>query len=59
VYREGVFSQTTVEAFDEQLDRGGDALERDYTRLMRSNMEEELARLAGALNANAILPEDF
>jgi hypothetical protein len=59
VYREGVFSQTTVEAFDEQLDRGGDALERDYKRLMRSNMEEELARLAGALNANAILPEDF
>jgi hypothetical protein len=59
VYREGVFAQNTVEAFDEELDRGGDALERDYNRLMRANMEDDLARFAGALAADAILPEDF
>jgi hypothetical protein len=59
VYREGVFSQHTVEAFDEELDRGADALARDYKRLMRANMAEEIERFAGALEAGAILPEDF
>ena len=59
VYREGVFSQDTVEVFDEELDRGGDALARDYKRLMRANMAEEIDRFVGALEAGAILPEDF
>jgi hypothetical protein len=59
VYREGVFAQNTVEAFDEELDRGGDALARDYGRLLRANMEDELERLTSALAADAILPEDF
>jgi hypothetical protein len=59
VYREGVFSQDTVEVFDEELDRGADALARDYKRLMRANMSEEIDRFVGALTADAILPEDF
>jgi hypothetical protein len=59
VHREGVFAQETVEAFDEELDRGGDALARDYKRLMRANMAEEIERFVGALRADAILPEDF
>ena len=59
VYREGVFAQDTVESFDEELDRGGDALARDYKRLMRANMAEEIERFVGALQADAILPEDF
>jgi hypothetical protein len=59
VYREGVFAQDTVEAFDDELDRGGDALARDYKSLMRANMEEELERFVSALEADAILPEDF
>ena len=59
IYREGVFSQETVEAFDEELDRGADTLARDYKRLMRANMAEEIERFAGALAADAILPEDF
>jgi hypothetical protein len=58
-YREGVFAQATVEAFDEELDRGADVLERDYTRLVQSNMTAEIDRFVGALTANAILPEDF
>jgi hypothetical protein len=57
--REGVFSQATVEAFDEELDRGTDALARDYKRLLRANMCEEIDRFVGALQAGAILPEDF
>jgi hypothetical protein len=59
VYREGVFTQENVEAFDEELDRGGDALARDYKRLMRANMADEIERFVGALEADAILPEDF
>jgi hypothetical protein len=59
VFREGVFTQETVEIFDEELDRGADALARDYKRLMRANMVEEIERFAGALNSDAILPEDF
>jgi hypothetical protein len=59
VFREGVFSQENVELFDEELDRGADALARDYKRLMRANMADEIERFTGALNAGAILPEDF
>jgi hypothetical protein len=59
VYREGVFTQDTVESFDEELDRGADALARDYKRLMRANMADEIERFVGALTSDAILPEDF
>ena len=59
VFREGVFTQENVELFDEELDRGADALARDYKRLMRANMADEIERFAGALAADAILPEDF
>jgi hypothetical protein len=59
VYREGTFSQDTVEAFDEELERGADEITRDYKRLVRANMAEEIERFVGALNADAILPEDF
>ncbi len=59
VTREGVFAQDTVERFDEELDRGADALAHDYKRLMRANMSEEIDRFVGALHSDAILPEDF
>jgi len=59
VFREGVFTQDNVELFDEELDRGADTLARDYKRLMRVNMADEIDRFVGALNAGAILPEDF
>jgi hypothetical protein len=59
VFREGVFTQDNVELFDEELDRGADTLARDYKRLMRANMADEIDRFAGALHAGAILPEDF
>ena len=59
VFREGVFTQENVELFDEELDRGADALARDYKRLMRANMADEIDRFVGALDAGAILPDDF
>jgi hypothetical protein len=59
IYREGIFTQETVETFDEELDRGADALARDYKRLMRANMAEDIERFVGALTSDAILPEDF
>jgi hypothetical protein len=59
LHREGVFCQDTVEAFDEELDRGADVLAGDYKRLMRANMAEEIERFVGALQSGAILPEDF
>jgi hypothetical protein len=58
-FREGIFSQETVESLDDELDRGADALARDYKRLLRANMTDEVERFVGALNSDAILPEDF
>jgi hypothetical protein len=55
----GVFQQSTVEAFDEELDRGTEALVGDLRRLMQANMEEEIDRFVQALEADALLPEDF
>ena len=57
--REGVFTQAAVDAFDEHLDAGTDALAADLRSLTRANMADELARFAAALHADAILPEDF
>ena len=53
------FDQTTVDRFDRQLDDGTEILLRDLKRLEQANMEEEIVRFAKALDAGAILPEDF
>jgi hypothetical protein len=55
----GVFDQSTVDRFDEHLDRGTEALIRDLKRLTRANMEDEVERFSHALDAGLILPEDF
>jgi hypothetical protein len=55
----GVFNQTTVDRFDDELDRGTEALMRDLKRLTQANMEDEIDRFVSALGADAILPEDF
>jgi hypothetical protein len=55
----GVYDQATVDRFDETLDNGTEALVRDLRRLVQANMEEEAERFANALDADAILPEDF
>lgn len=55
----GVFGEELVERFDEQLDRGTEALVRDLQRLMRANMEDQIDRFVKALEADAIWPMDF
>jgi hypothetical protein len=55
----GVYSQDTVERFDEELDRGTEALVRDLKRLMTANMEDEIERFVSALDHGHVLPEDF
>jgi hypothetical protein len=55
----GVYEQHVVERFDEELDRGTEALVRDLKRLMQANMEDEIERFVNALEGNHVLPEDF
>ena len=55
----GVFEQGVVERFDEELDRGTEALVRDLKRMMHANMEDEIDRLVSALEGDHIVPEDF
>ena len=55
----GVFEQDTVERFDEELDRGTEALVRDLKRMMQANMEDEIERFTSALASDAIWPMDF
>jgi hypothetical protein len=55
----GVFEQDVVERFDEELDRGTEALVRDLKQLMTANMEDEIERFVAALHAGHIVPEDF
>ena len=55
----GLYDQDTVDRFDEELDRGTEALVRDLKRLTRANMEEEVERFSSALASDAIWPMDF
>ena len=55
----GTFEQDVVERFDEELDRGTEALVRDLKRLMQANMEDEIERFINALEGDHVLPEDF
>ncbi len=54
-----LFSQDVVDRFDEELDRGTEALVRDLRQLTRANMEDEIDRFVNALYSDALLPEDF
>ena len=55
----GSYSQSEVDRYDEELDRGGQELIEDLRALTRANMEEEADRFALALDSDCILPEDF
>ena len=57
--REGIYTQKAVDNFDERLDMGTDALTADLRRLTRANMAAEIDAFAAALEAGAIVPEDF
>jgi hypothetical protein len=55
----GVYAQAEVDRYDEELDRGAQALMEDLQSVTRANMEDEAETLAAALAADCILPEDF
>ena len=55
----GLYDQDTVDRFDEELDRGTEALVRDLKRLAHANMEDEIERFVDALAEDHIVPEDF
>ncbi len=55
----GVFPQAVVDSFDEELDRGSEALNDDLEQLTRANMAEEIDLFSAALRAGAIHPMDF
>lgn len=55
----GLFRREAVDAFDEELDRGTEALVDDLELITRANQAEEIDRFAAALEADAILPMDF
>jgi hypothetical protein len=48
-----------VDAFDEVLDEGTEQLVMDLKQLMHANMSDEIERFVAALEAEALLPEDF
>jgi hypothetical protein len=55
----GTFEQAVVDSFDEELDRGTEALVDDLMRLQQANMEDEIERFTAALASDAIWPMDF
>jgi hypothetical protein len=56
---EGVFSQECVDRFDECLDEGTAVLVDELKRLRQANMADDVDIFISALQADAILPEDF
>ncbi len=55
----GLYEQSEVERFDDELERGTTALTRDLRQLTRANMEDAVDRFADALHTGHVLPEDF
>jgi hypothetical protein len=55
----GVFPQDAVDEFDERLDEGTEHVVSDLKQLMHANMSDEIERFVAALEAEALLPEDF
>ncbi|MBA3328807.1 MAG: hypothetical protein H0T43_10960 [Solirubrobacterales bacterium] len=55
----GLYEQEAVERFDEELDRGTEAVMRDLRQLARANMEDDIERFTCALQGGHLLPEDF
>ncbi|MGH2715773.1 MAG: hypothetical protein ACRDL0_05945 [Thermoleophilaceae bacterium] len=59
VFQAGVYSQPELDTYDVELDRGEALLRVAYLQLSTENMAAEIDAFAHALEAGAILPEDF
>lgn len=55
----GTYDQATVDRFDERLDMHTETVEKEARRVSRENMLAEAEAFSAALEAGAILPEDF
>lgn len=55
----GVFAEEAVDRFDDELERGSEALMDDLERMTLANMVEHVERFVAALHADALLPIDF
>jgi hypothetical protein len=55
----GTFAQELIDSFDEILDDGVQVLLCALKELTRDNLSDEIDRFVAALEADAILPEDF
>lgn len=54
-----VVEDEVVDHYDLELERGSAELARTLHRVSQENIDDEVARFAAALGADAILPEDF
>jgi hypothetical protein len=59
VFQAGVYGQEELDAYDVELDRGEALLRVAYLQMSTENMAQEIDAFAHALEAGAILPEDF
>jgi hypothetical protein len=59
LWRVGDFEHRHVAEYDDNLVRGRQQIESQYTALVRHNMEELAERLARALELDLIGPDDF
>ena len=55
----GIFTQTAIDRYDRELDRGMRKLSATLTRVSRACMEAEIEIFAKALEADLIVPFDF
>jgi hypothetical protein len=55
----GTYDQDAVDRFDDVLDEATQSVLDDLELLTYANMEEQIDRFVGAINADLILPEDF
>lgn len=58
-HHEGVFPHAALREFEEHLDEIDDQLWDQLVKIQQERIDEEVMVFAGALAANAILPEDF
>ena len=54
-----LFDVEMLDALDGELDRAEAEIEADLAHLIRANMADYVTRFVSALDADAILPEDF
>jgi hypothetical protein len=59
VFQAGAYTQPELDAYDLELDRGEALLRVAYLQLSTENMATEFDKFAHAIDAGAILPEDF